>query len=286
MHSKNIHNTPYNFKELAAANPKLIPFVIINSQKIASIDFSDNKAVLELNKAILIHNYGLNDWSIPNGYLCPPIPGRADYIHHIADFLKENKISKKIKGLDIGVGANCIYPILGSRIYNWKMVGADINEVAIISATKNINTTPDLKETIDIRHQIDNANIFKGVIKEDEYYQFTMCNPPFHASEKEANIGTKRKLQNLGLPTNSKLNFGGQANELWCNGGEALFIKRMIKQSVDFKTQVEWFTCLVSKKENLRKIYKQLNKLNVTYKTIQMNQGNKQSRFVAWKFEK
>jgi 23S rRNA (adenine1618-N6)-methyltransferase len=166
------------------------------------------------------------------------------------------------------------------------MVGADINEVAIISATKNINATPDLKETIDIRHQIDNANIFKGVIKEDEYYQFTMCNPPFHASEKEANIGTKRKLQNLGLPTNSKLNFGGQANELWCNGGEALFIKRMIKQSVDFKTQVEWFTCLVSKKENLRKIYKQLNKLNATYKTIQMNQGNKQSRFVAWKFEK
>jgi 23S rRNA (adenine1618-N6)-methyltransferase len=57
-------------------------------------------------------------------------------------------------------------------------------------------------------------------------------------------------------------------------------------QSVDFKTQVEWFTCLVSKKENLRKIYKQLNKLNATYKTIQMNQGNKQSRFVAWKFEK
>ena len=91
MHSKNIHNTPYNFKELAAANPKLIPFVIINSQKIASIDFSDNKAVLELNKAILMHNYGLNDWSIPKGYLCPPIPGRADYIHHIADFLKDNK---------------------------------------------------------------------------------------------------------------------------------------------------------------------------------------------------
>jgi 23S rRNA (adenine1618-N6)-methyltransferase len=286
MHSKNIHNTPYNFKELAAANPKLIPFVIINSQKVASIDFSDNKAVLELNKAILINHYNLNDWSIPNGYLCPPIPGRADYIHHISDFLKENKITKNINGLDIGVGANCIYPILASRIYNWKMVGADINETAITSATKNINATPDLKDSIEIRHQIDNANIFKGIINEGEYYNFSMCNPPFHTSEKEANIGTKRKLQNLGLSPNTKLNFGGQANELWCNGGEALFIKRMIKQSVDFKTQVGWFTCLVSKKDNLRKIYKQLDKVNATFKTIQMKQGNKQSRFVAWKFNK
>jgi len=113
-----------------------------------------------------------------------------------------------------------------------------------------------------------------------------MCNPPFHASEKEANKGTKRKLQNLGLETNSKLNFGGQANELWCNGGEALFIKRMIKQSEEFKNQVTWFTCLVSKKENLRKIHKQLDKLKVTHKTVVMAQGNKQSRFVAWKFDK
>lgn len=249
-----------------------------------TIDFANNEAVLQLNRAILINQYGISDWSIPNGYLCPPIPGRADYVHHIADFLKDNNITTEIKGLDIGVGANCIYPILGSSIYNWKMVGADINEVAITSANKNIDLTPGLKEHIQVRHQTDNADIFKGIIEEGEHYQFSMCNPPFHSSEKEANTGTKRKLQNLGLVTNSKLNFGGQANELWCNGGEALFIKRMIKQSVDFKNQVTWFTCLISKKDNLRKIYKQLDKLKVTHKTIVMTQGNKQSRFVAWKF--
>jgi len=286
MHPKNIHNAPYNFKELAASNPELIPYVSISSQKAITIDFANNEAVLQLNRAILINQYGLSDWSIPKGYLCPPIPGRADYIHHIADFLKDNSVKTKAKGLDIGVGANCIYPILGSRVYNWKMVGTDINEVAIASATRNINATPDLKEHIEIRHQTDNSNIFKGIIQKGEKYQFSMCNPPFHASEKEANIGTKRKLQNLGLETNSKLNFGGQANELWCNGGEALFIKRMIKQSVEFKNQVTWFTSLVSKKENLRKIYKQLDKLKATHKTITMSQGNKQSRFVAWKFDK
>jgi len=286
MHPKNIHNAPYDFKELAASNPELIPFVNIGQKKAITIDFANNEAVLQLNRAILINQYGLSDWSIPKGYLCPPIPGRADYIHHLADFLKDNSVKTKAKGLDIGVGANCIYPILGNRIYNWKMVGTDINEVAIASATRNINATPDLKEHIEVRHQTDNSNIFKGVIKKGEKYQFSMCNPPFHASEKEANKGTKRKLQNLGLETNSKLNFGGQANELWCNGGEALFIKRMIKQSEEFKNQVTWFTCLVSKKDNLSKINKQLKKLNTIHKTITMTQGNKQSRFIAWKFDK
>ena len=58
----------------------------------------------------------------------------------------------------------------------------------------------------------------------------------------------------------------------------------MIKQSIVYKKQVGWFTTLVSKKENLSKIYKQLDKLKVTRKTINMTQGSKKSRFVAWKF--
>ena len=40
-----------------------------------------------LNRAILMHHYGVKSWDIPAGYLCPPIPGRADYIHSVADLL-------------------------------------------------------------------------------------------------------------------------------------------------------------------------------------------------------
>ena len=111
-----------------------------------------------------------------------------------------------------------------------------------------------------------------------------MCNPPFHSSEAEATKGTMRKLKNLKKEGKTELNFGGQANELWCNGGEALFIKRLIKQSVAFKSQVGWFTTLVSKKENLLKIFKQLDKLKATHRTFNMFQGNKKSRIVAWNF--
>lgn len=285
MHPKNIHNKPYDFKALISEHPKLESFVFENDYNTLTIDFSDKDAVLHLNKAILKQYYGIADWNIPPDYLCPPIPGRADYIHHIADLLRKEDQKKGIKGLDIGVGANCIYPILGSQIYRWKMVGADIDLIAVQAAQKNVSDTKNLKSNIEIRHQKNNAHIFEGIIKKGEHFHFSMCNPPFHASAEAAKKATLRKLMNLKQKKAYALNFGGQPNELWCNGGEALFIKRMIKQSVAFKDQVDWFTSLVSKKENLTKIVKQLNKLNAIHQIVEMNQGNKQSRFIAWKFD-
>jgi len=291
LHPNNLHFHSYNFDVLIETNPELAPFVFINTHGTKTIDFAYSNAVLQLNKALLKHHYHITGWNIPPHYLCPPIPGRADYLHYISDLLSEEGITGDIKGLDIGVGANCIYPILATQIYNWNMVGADIDENAIKSAERNASISEKLKNHIEIRLQKNNANIFEGMIQKGEYYHFTMCNPPFHTSEEDASKGTLRKLRNLqkeDQPYQTKkeiiLNFGGQANELWCNGGEALFIKRMIKQSVAFKDQVGWFTTLVSKKENLKKIYKQLDKLKVTRKTVNMSQGNKKSRFVAWKF--
>lgn len=282
LHPKNKHNSPYNFRELIKDYPALEDFALKNEHGTETIDFSNPQAVLHLNKALLKHHYKVDEWDIPEGYLCPPIPGRADYVHYISDLLPlDNK--KEVKGLDIGVGANCIYPILAAQLFNWKMVGSDIDKNAIDAALKN--ALP-FKQNIEIRHQIANGDLFKGIIKDGEYFDFTICNPPFHESEKEATKSTLRKLKNLKDTYRYKLNFGGQANELWCNGGEALFIKRMIKQSADFKNQVGIFTTLVSKGENLKAIYKHLNKVGAVYKTIDMFRGNKKSRFVAWSFSK
>lgn len=287
MHPNNAHLNPYNFEALIEAHPNLAVHVTQSPSEQDTIDFSNNEAVLHLNKALLKLHYGLTDWNIPEGYLCPPIPGRADYIHHIADLLNNPKSTKKVKGLDIGVGANCIYPILANRIFGWKMVGTDIDEQAVIAAKANVRASVVLKDQIEIRLQKDHSNIFEGVVLRGDSFDFAMCNPPFHTSEEEALKSTRRKLRNLhadGKNPKAHLNFGGQANELWCNGGEALFIKRMIKQSEDFKTQINWFTSLVSQKENLPKIYKQLDKLKLEHHTINMEQGNKKSRLVAWRF--
>ncbi len=164
MHSKNKHRGSYNFSELVQCHSALAPFVFDNEYGTTTIDFSDSKAVLHLNKALLKLHYKVEKWDIPEHYLCPPIPGRADYIHYIHDILTLEEIQEPIKGLDIGVGANCIYPILGSQLFNWNMVGADINETAIASAKSIVSMNPNLKENIEIRHQDNNANLFEGII--------------------------------------------------------------------------------------------------------------------------
>lgn len=284
MHPKNLHLKPYDFFALSTAHTPLKPFLSINTSGKESINFSDAKAVLELNKAILIYQYGLKDWNIPEGYLCPPIPGRADYIHHIADIISNKKLNRPIMGLDIGVGANCIYPILGTQIYDWKMVGVDIDKTAVSSALQNVNINPVLKDKIEIRQQLDRGNIFTGIIEENEYFDFTLCNPPFYASEDEAIKNNRKKQHNLGNANTPNLNFGGMANELWCNGGEALFLKRMIKQSKLCKDQVGIFTSLVSRNEHLSNLEKLLKKMAATYHTVNMAQGHKKSRILVWHF--
>lgn len=278
MHPNNIHNAPYDFTVLQKCNPALSTYVFLNKFKNETIDFSNAIAVIALNKAILFHHYNIKNWELPHGYLCPPIPSRADYIHHLADIVENNRSAK---GLDIGVGANCIYPILGSQIYAWNMVGVDISEDSVKIARQN--ATEALTD-IDIRFQEDPGHIFQNAIKKGEYFDFTMCNPPFYGSAQEAEKANLQKNKNLQLSNTKARNFGGFSNELWCNGGEALFIKRMIKQSVSFKDQVGVFTTLVSKRENLPKLIKQLTKLKASHSIIDMQQGNKKSRILTWRF--
>ena len=292
LHPRNFHNNRYDFEALIKTKPQLQEFVKPNKYGDLSIDFSNPQAIISLNKALLSHFYGIKNYTIPDGYLCPPIPGRADYIHHIADLLASfnNGVipkGKTIKGLDVGIGANGIYSIIGSSLYDWNFVGSDIEIESIKSVENIVNSNEILKNKIECKLQTNPENIFTGIIKADDFYDFTLCNPPFHKSLKDAMDGNKRKVQNLTKQktTKSALNFGGKNNELWCKGGEIAFITNMIKESLEFKNNVFWFTTLVSKKENLPIIYKALKNLKVSeIKTIDMSQGQKITRVVAWTF--
>ncbi len=291
LHHRSQHRERYNFDALIKSSPELAAFVAPNKYGDDSVDFFNPKAVLALNKALLKHHYGIAFWEIPEHYLCPPIPGRADYIHNIADLLKENgsEIPKgnHIRGLDIGVGASCIYPIIGHYEYGWSFIGSDINETAIQSAKGIAHQNPNLKSNLEIRHQEQSNAFFNGILKPDEKVDFIMCNPPFHASKEEAEKASLRKLKNLKgkRPSKAQLNFGGQQNELWTKGGEARFIKDMIYESRNFAKQCLWFTTLVSKETTLKPSYKVLEKVKATnVKTVEMGQGQKISRFIAWTF--
>lgn len=293
LHSRNPHRFRYDFAQLIAASPALKPFVFTNEFDIESVDFSNPEAVKALNNAILISEYGIQNWDIPKNYLCPPIPGRADYIHYLADLLAESNNGTipqgdTVTGLDIGVGANCIYPIIGHSAYGWSFVATDIDEKALDNCVAIIEANPKLQEPISLQLQANSRFIFKDIIQPEDRFAFTLCNPPFHSSEEEANKGTLRKINNLGGSKTSQpvLNFGGQNAELWCEGGELAFITQMIYESVKYPMQVLWFTTLVAKKSHLASIYRALAKVNAaTIKTIEMAQGQKTSRIVAWTFQ-
>ncbi len=289
LHFRNKHRSRYEFDSLIESYPKLKSFVKKNKYGDESIDFSDPKAVLSLNTALLKHFYKIDYWEIPQGYLCPPIPGRADYIHNIADLIRDENsaLDTQIKCLDIGVGANCIYPIIGVVEYGWSFVGTDIDPKALESANRIVRENEVLNGKVELRLQKNSGKIFEGIIKNEEYYDVVICNPPFHSSFEEANRGNKRKLTNLNKRKVSKssLNFGGKSNELWCEGGEKKFISNMIDESKRYSKNCKWFTTLVSKKANLPLVYKKLKSVKPRQiKTIDMGQGNKISRIVAWKF--
>jgi 23S rRNA (adenine1618-N6)-methyltransferase len=291
MHPKNKHQGRYDLEMLSLANPALKAFVKPNAYNDLSIDFANPQAVKALNKALLAYDYQIAEWDIPDQFLCPPIPGRADYIHYLADLIDADK-SKKMTGLDIGVGANAIYPLIGHREYGWDFIGADINANAIKNAQAIVDANG-LNNRIQFRLQSNEHQIFKGIIQADDAFDFSMCNPPFHASLEDAQAGTHRKMNGLAKnagkqPTktiNAKLNFGGQSAELVCEGGELGFIERMIKESALYKNQCRWYTTLVSKASNLPKIERSLKAIEAKkIKIVEMSQGQKQSRFVAWSY--
>lgn len=296
FHPRNRHQGQYNFAELVDANSMLKKHVVQSPSGKDTIDFFDPEAVKELNRSLLKHGYGINEWDVPEGYLIPPIPGRADYIHYAADLMSGNYPKKttdpiptgnQIRCLDVGVGASCVYPIIGQKDYGWSFVGSDVDSRALNSAQTIVDIN-NLSRSIELRIQDDEQSKFKGVVAKGEFFDLTICNPPFHSSEDEATMATKRKIQNLkGKPVKNVVsNFGGTHSELWCEGGELKFITDYINESKSYGEQILWFTTLISKKENVRLALKTLANLGaLNTQVIEMAHGNKKSRLVGWSFK-
>lgn len=292
LHSRNKNRDKYDLSALTICNPELKKYIVPNRSGGDSIDFSNPLAVKVLNRALLNHYYGIENWEFPDENLCPPIPGRADYIHHIADILAENNFGKIPTGenvicLDVGLGASCIYPIVGVTEYDWTFIGSDIDPNAIASAQNIIDSNASLKNRVECRLQENSSDVFYGIVSKEEKIELTICNPPFHASIEDAQKGSRRKAKNLsGKNVKSpRLNFSGIASELVCEGGENQFIQNMIRESLEFSKTCYWFSTLVSKQSNLKGIYRLLeNSAATQIKMVPMGTGNKSSRIVAWTF--
>ncbi|MDP5106118.1 MAG: 23S rRNA (adenine(1618)-N(6))-methyltransferase RlmF [Polaribacter sp.] len=279
LHPENRFNKGYDFNDLISKNPILKEFVLENKFKNLSIDFSDPKAVKELNKALLFTFDKIKVWDFSDENLCPPIPGRLDYILHLSDLLSSEK---EIKILDIGTGATCIYPLLGVSQFNWSFVATDI-DLDSLDTAQDIIDDNHLDEKIELRQQLNEQQILKGILKDEDVFSAVMCNPPFYKSAEEAQGANRRKTKNLG--NNAVRNFSGNNNELWFPGGEKAFLHNYLYESSLFSKQSIWFTSLVSKKENVESLQTSSKKLGAKeFKVIDMNQGNKVTRIVCWRF--
>lgn len=289
-HPRNRHQGHYDFVALARVVPELEQFMRTGKHGQPTLDFASPEAVRALNRALLQSDYGVHQWDIPPGYLCPPVPGRADYVHALADLLGESHdgvlpTGDGLLGLDIGTGANLIYPILGQTEYRWRFIAADIDPVALANAARITAANPTLGQAICLRQQPDPQAIFEHIIQPAEAIDFTLCNPPFHRSAAEAREANRNKWMNLRGANDDSLNFGGQHNELFCADGESGFLQRMADQSLMFRDRVFWFSSLVSKRENVAPLRERLRILGATdVREVAMAQGNKRSRFVAWTF--
>ena len=294
MHPRNRHRDGLDFERLKATSPALGPFVAVNAWGNESIDFANPAAVKALNTALLKAYYGVAVWDIPPGYLCPSIPGRADYLHSLADLLASSNggiipRGAGVRALDIGVGANCVYPLIGTSEYGWRFLGSDIDPVAIASATRIVERNPGVQKSIELRLQPSREKLLGGLLQPGESFDVSLCNPPFHASAEEAEEGARRKWKNLGRGNGERarptLNFGGRGAELWCPGGESRFVRKLIEESALEPARCFWFTTLLSKRSNLPAIQGALKRARaLETRIIELTQGQKTSRIVAWTF--
>ena len=289
-HPRNRHQGRYNLPALVRALPELRQYVV-QRRGDSTVDFSDQRAVLALNRALLAQWYGIKGWDLPAAALCPGVPGRADLIHYLADLLAEDHDGKAPRGksvLDIGMGASVIYPLIGQAEYGWSFVGVDVSIQALESATRILSANPTAAAAIELRRQYDPQRIFDGVITADERFDLSICNPPFHASAKavkQASVVKWRKLGKADRDGARGSNFGGIAAELHCSGGELGFIRRMIDESAQRKDSVRWYSSLVSQASHLPTLRKALQEVAaVDVRQIDMGQGQKQSRVLAWTF--
>lgn len=166
LHPRNKNVDRYDLEALKKIEPELKNYLKITPLEGETFDFSQPQAVKLLNKALLPYYYEVDYWDFSDKHLCPPIPCRADYVHYIADLLSESCDSSiptgpTIKGLDIGTGGTCIYPILGATEYNWDFVGVDVHLPSLESAQNIVNKNPKLQDKITCRLQKDPQHIYR-----------------------------------------------------------------------------------------------------------------------------
>jgi 23S rRNA (adenine1618-N6)-methyltransferase len=297
MHPRNFFAAANpDFAALAATHPRLLPYLVETKDGRRTIDFASWDATVELNRALLDTFYGVKHWDVPRGHLCPPAANRANYVHWIEDLLELSRPASAsasaagpaVVGLDVGVGASCVYPLIGASLNGWRFVGIDVTDVAVASARANAEANVAIRHLIEIRdartfslRRRDSArdgSVILPAIEEDERFAFCMCNPPFFDLDRSA---SERRRPNRAS------DFGGSDAETACPGGERAFTARIFEDSLLLRDRVHWYTTMCGKKETVKHLRRALASREArvaAVRTTVFRQGKTARWGVAWSF--
>lgn len=190
-----------------------------------------SKTLSALAKTLLREYFQLEVEFAP-GSLIPTIPSRLNYLLWIEDMSTAFKWSD-VSGIDIGCGSSCIYSLLAAKKFNWNMVALEIDQENFSFAENNVQRN-DMCGKVQVHLQSDRNVIFKELFQKDnsKKYNFCMCNPPYFENNGKLPMNRKRRREAKNEPS-------GNSTELVFEGGEVEFIKKIIKESVEFKDRVE-----------------------------------------------
>jgi 23S rRNA (adenine1618-N6)-methyltransferase len=241
------------------------------------VDFTNIEASY-LMTTVLLNEYFNLDVVLDRSHLCPRIANRLEYVLWIKELvdstLEANSMS--LVGIDIGVGASCIYPILVCSVWSHcQMYGTDINPESIAKARENLQRN-DLESRISLIQTSDDSKLLPTI---SMIPQFTMCNPPFYSSPEEMRALRAMKQQN----PYSELQ--AVDSELFTAGGEMEFTMKLVDESMQLRGST-WYSTMVGKKSTLERLVEKLQKEGIiNYALHEISPGSKTRRWtIAWNF--
>ncbi|KAG2458891.1 RNA N6-adenosine-methyltransferase mettl16 isoform X2 [Polypterus senegalus] len=278
MHPRNRYkDKPPDFAYLASKYPEFQQHVHTSLTGRVGLNFRDPEAVRALTCTLLKEDFGLTI-EIPLERLIPTVPLRLNYIHWVEDLVGRQT---PCRGIDIGTGASCIYPLLGATMNGWYFLATEVDNICFNYAKKNVeqNNLSDLIKVV----KVPQKTLLMDALKEESgiVYDFCMCNPPFFANQMEAKGVNSR---NARRPPPSSVNTGG-VTEIMAEGGELEFVKRIIHDSLQLKKRLRWYSCMLGKKCSLTPLKEELRKQGVPKVThTEFCQGRTMRWALAWSY--
>ncbi|XP_043472715.1 U6 small nuclear RNA (adenine-(43)-N(6))-methyltransferase [Leptopilina heterotoma] len=276
MHPRNKYKEEPNFKELALLYPEFRKVAMTDLSGKVRLNFKDDESLRVLTKILLRHDFGI-EVEIPESKLIPALSLRLNYVLWIEDLLIHSGLNdmRLARGIDIGTGAVCIYPLLFAKLYGCKMIASEIDLESIKSAEENINRN-NMQELIKVI-SVPKETILSKFVNNEENYSFVMCNPPFFKTDHDL-----KKINKRLPPRNAS---SGKESELIVEGGEIAFIMRLIDDSMILKEKIQIYTSMIGVKKNLLFLRSELKNRNIENVTwTEFCQGFTKRWGIAWSF--